>query len=93
MNFYKDAGNDGCHFKRQKGFLSTGFRLHRRLCPRATTQIEEETVEPGRHGGSMPPRFGDDTFALISGQVYHDEAGVHALDKQLDSGTFFVLIE
>ena len=39
------------------------------------------------------PGSGDDTFAFISGQVYHHEAGVHALDKQLDSGTFFVLIE
>ena len=93
MIFRKDAENDGYHFRRQKGFLSTGFRLHRRLWPRATTQIEEETVEPGWHGGRMPPRFGDDTFAFISGQVYHHEAGVHALDKQLDSGAFFILIE
>jgi hypothetical protein len=41
----------------------------------------------------MPPRFGDDTFACRSGQVYHQMAGIHALDKQLDSGAFFVLID
>jgi hypothetical protein len=30
---------------------------------------------------------------LRSGQVYHQKAGIHALDKQLDTVAFFVLIE